>query len=101
MSRESSYYEFSLDPGEALSLKRAAGWEVLCVSGRIWLTEETGGADVWLAAGERLRLSRRGRTVIEAAARNQGATLRLSLAPQARPLPAVLRAPPPLFAHGT
>ncbi len=79
MLRESSYYEFSLGAGDAVSLTRTAGWELLGVSGRVWLTEELGGRDVWLAAGERFRLSRPGRTVIEAAADGEGATVRMSL----------------------
>lgn len=62
----SSYYEFSLAAGQAVSLLRTAGWEIVCVEGRVWLTEELGGEDVWLAGGQRHALTRPGRTVVEA-----------------------------------
>lgn len=74
MLRESSYVELELEPGEAVSLARTAGWELTCAAGRIWLTEE-GGGDVWLAASEGMTLHRPGRTVIEAG--REGACLRL------------------------
>lgn len=74
MLAESSYHEFTLEPGEAVSLRQTAGWEIVCLHGRVWLTEELGGADVWLGAGERLLLSRPGRTVIES---EKGARLRI------------------------
>lgn len=76
MLSESSYYEFTLEPGEAVSLRQTAGWEIVCLDGRVWLTEELGGADLWLDAGERLLLSRPGRTVIES---GKGARLRMRL----------------------
>ena len=64
MLSESSYYEVGLGSAEAISVV-ATGWEVHCLSGRLWITEE-GGTDIWLQAGESARLTRRGRTVIEA-----------------------------------
>lgn len=68
-------FEITLGPDRVLSLRRTAGWAILCKEGRVWLTEELGGEDVWLVAGQRILLSRRGRTVIEATA--EGATLRM------------------------
>lgn len=76
MLSECSYYEFALGRGKAVSLRRAAGREIVCLDGRIWLTEEPGGADVWLAKGERFMLARPGRIVIEA---ERGARLRVCL----------------------
>ncbi len=64
MLSESSYYEFGLSSSEVISVV-ATGWEVHCLAGRLWITEE-GGADIWLQVGESVYLTRRGRTVIEA-----------------------------------
>lgn len=77
MLSASSFYEGHLPAGEVIALVDAAGWDLACLAGRIWLTEE-GGDDVWLAAGEGFALRRSGRCVIEAAAPS---VLRLRLAP--------------------
>jgi hypothetical protein len=39
---------------------------VVCVEGELWITQEHDGEDVLLSAGESLRLSRNGRTVVQA-----------------------------------
>jgi hypothetical protein len=76
MLSESSYYELGLDPVEAISVL-APGWTIHCLDGRLWLTEE-GGPDIWLRAGESVRLTRPGRTVIESAG---AASLRMAPPP--------------------
>lgn len=47
---------FDLAPGTALRLEAAAGRELLVHSGRVWLTCTGGGEDLFLVAGQRLRL---------------------------------------------
>lgn len=59
-------FEFELAPGQAVSFRQLPGWEVEAVGGRLWLTEEAGGGDVWLTPGCRHTVIRPGRTVIEA-----------------------------------
>ncbi|WP_300454282.1 DUF2917 domain-containing protein [Accumulibacter sp.] len=59
------YLEFELNAAEAVSIDRLAGWTVISVNGRIWLTEEKGGRDVWLLPGGRHRIVGAGRTVVE------------------------------------
>ena len=66
MLPECSFYELDVDAGKAISLRLPAGWEILCVEGCVWLTEEAAGVDVWLTAGQSCRLGRHGRNVIEA-----------------------------------
>ena len=58
--------EFELRADAAVSLDGLAGWTVIALGGRIWLTEEMGGRDVWLLPGQRHRLFHPGTTVIEA-----------------------------------
>lgn len=59
------YLEFELCADAAVSLDRLAGWTVISLSGRLWLTEEMGGRDIWLLPGERHRIVQAGRTVVE------------------------------------
>lgn len=47
---------FDLAPGTALGLCDAAGRELVVYSGRLWLTCDGGAQDVFLTAGDRLRL---------------------------------------------
>jgi hypothetical protein len=42
------------------------GEQVRILYGRVWLTEEGGGSDAFLASGEEIRLAQRGLAVIEA-----------------------------------
>jgi quercetin dioxygenase-like cupin family protein len=55
-----------LERGGLLPLHDGAGATVVCVEGEIWITQEHDGRDLLLSAGESLRLSRNGRTVIQA-----------------------------------
>ena len=55
-----------LGAGEVMCLDNAEGVEVLCDAGRVWITEERGLDDVWLRAGQSVRLARRGLAVLEA-----------------------------------
>ncbi len=59
------YLEFELNADAAVSLDRVAGWTVISLNGRIWLSEEMGGRDIWLLPGQRHRIVRAGRTVVE------------------------------------
>lgn len=64
-----------LAAGEVLRLESAAGLEVACEAGRVWLTEEAQAGDTWLTPGCRARLTGRGLAVLEATV---PASLRLS-----------------------
>ena len=55
-----------LERGGLLPLHDGAGATVVCVEGELWITQEHDGEDVLLSAGESLRLSRNGRTVVQA-----------------------------------
>jgi quercetin dioxygenase-like cupin family protein len=55
-----------LERGGLLPLHDGAGATVVCVAGELWITQEDDGEDVLLSAGESLRLSRNGRTVVQA-----------------------------------
>jgi hypothetical protein len=55
-----------LAAGEILRLDDPEGVEVACDAGRVWITEERGLDDVWLRAGQSVRLARRGLAVMEA-----------------------------------
>ena len=57
--------EFEVGPAEAHSLDRLAGWTLTSVSARVWLTEESGGRDIWLLPGDRHLISSAGRVVVE------------------------------------
>ncbi|HUL97714.1 MAG TPA: DUF2917 domain-containing protein [Usitatibacter sp.] len=65
----------TLAPGELMRVDRALGVEVACDSGRIWVTEERSMDDVWLAAGQRVRLAGRGLAIVEAVA---GSSIRIT-----------------------
>jgi hypothetical protein len=60
------YIEFEVRAAEAVSLDRLAGWTVVALGTRIWLTEEKGGRDIWLLPGDRHRIAGAGRVVVEA-----------------------------------
>jgi hypothetical protein len=66
----------SLAAGELLRLQSPRGLEVACEAGHLWITEEAQPDDVWLAAGQRVRLVGEGLAVLEA----KGAA-RLRIAP--------------------
>ena len=59
-------FKLDLARGEVLRLEAASSFEVACEEGRVWLTEESNGRDLWLTAGQRARLSGRGLAVLEA-----------------------------------
>ena len=65
----------SLAPGEVLRVDRALGVEVAVDRGRIWVTEERSFEDVWLAAGQSVRLAGRGLAIVEAV---DGASIRVN-----------------------
>jgi hypothetical protein len=58
--------ELTLAAGETLRLPAPRGLELLCQSGHLWITEEAQPDDVWLAAGQRVRLVGEGLAVVEA-----------------------------------
>ena len=55
-----------LAPGEILRLEAPRGLVVACDSGHLWITEESQPEDVWLAAGQRVRLVGDGLALLEA-----------------------------------
>ena len=59
-------FRLDLAEGEILRLESQGGFEVACEEGRVWLTEECDRRDVWLTAGQRVRLSGCGLAVLEA-----------------------------------
>jgi hypothetical protein len=61
----------ALGAGELARLESAAGLEVACESGRVWITEECHASDVWLDAGQRVRLHGEGLALIEATRRSR------------------------------
>jgi hypothetical protein len=56
----------NLSPGELLRIQAPRGLEVHVDEGHLWITEEAQPDDVWLAAGQRVRLIGQGLAVIEA-----------------------------------
>lgn len=56
----------SMAAGQLLRLEAARGREVRCESGHLWITEEAQPCDVWLAAGQRVRLVGEGLALVEA-----------------------------------
>jgi uncharacterized protein (DUF2345 family) len=58
--------EVVLAAGEILRLPAPRGLQVTCESGHLWITEEAQPDDVWLAAGQRVRLVGDGLAVVEA-----------------------------------
>jgi hypothetical protein len=56
----------SLAAGALLRLDAPRGLEVVCEAGHLWITEEDMPDDVWLAAGQRVRLVGDGLAVVEA-----------------------------------
>ena len=65
----------ALAPGELVRVDHAVGVEVAVDSGRVWVTEERSLDDVWLAAGQRVRLSGRGLAIVEA---TRGSAIRIT-----------------------
>jgi hypothetical protein len=59
-------FTLALCAGELMRLEGAASFQVACVSGRVWITEERDARDLWLEAGESVRLSGRGLALLEA-----------------------------------
>lgn len=55
-----------LAAGEILRLEAPRGLLVTCETGHVWITEEAQPDDVWLAAGQRVRLVGDGLAILEA-----------------------------------
>jgi hypothetical protein len=56
----------TLPAGTLLRLRDPRGLKVTCEAGHLWITEEDQPDDVWLAAGQRVRLVGEGLAVLEA-----------------------------------
>jgi hypothetical protein len=56
----------ALPAGALLRLEGPRGLQVTCETGHVWITEEDQPDDVWLAAGQRVRLVGDGLAVLEA-----------------------------------
>ena len=61
-----TYLQFDLQPGMPVSLWGTEGCDVQCLHGRVWITEENGGEDICLQAGQRFHLTHPGQTVVAA-----------------------------------
>jgi hypothetical protein len=59
--------DVALDAGRGLTLDDAAGVEVRCIDGRVWLTMEGDSRDVVLARGEAYTIERNGLTLVSTA----------------------------------
>jgi hypothetical protein len=57
---------FNLPREGVVLLREARGARVLCLSGALWITQEGGKEDVVLQAGESLRVTRGGLTLVTA-----------------------------------
>jgi hypothetical protein len=79
MLQQSTYIEIDLKIREAVSLLRVKNCVLHCVSGRLWVTEENGGGDIVLNAGDTHLLTRRGQTVVQSVEKQSGARFRLLL----------------------
>jgi len=67
MSRETTVLRtLDLPGGGMVPFPAVPGEQVRILYGRVWLTEEGGGGDAFLASGEEIRLGKRGLAVIEA-----------------------------------
>jgi hypothetical protein len=55
-----------LRAGTLLRIASPRGKQVTCEAGHLWITEEAQPEDVWLAAGQRVRLVGDGLAVLEA-----------------------------------
>lgn len=82
MLNESTYLQFDLDAGTPVSLWTTEECEVHCVHGRVWITEENGGEDICLEAGQRARLTHPGQTVVQASSGVEAAQCRLYRLPE-------------------
>ena len=69
MKLERERFRLELSPGEVLRLETAGAFEVACEEGRVWLTRESDGRDVWLVGGQRARFDGNGLAVLEAVQR--------------------------------
>jgi hypothetical protein len=67
MTRETTVLRtLDLPGGGMVPFPAVPGEQVRILYGRVWLTEEGGGSDAFLASGEEIRLAQRGLAVIEA-----------------------------------
>ena len=69
MKLERERFRLELSPGEVLRLETAGAFEVAVEEGRVWLTRENDGRDVWLLAGQCARFGGHGLAVLEAVQR--------------------------------
>ena len=58
--------ELLLEARQTLRLTNAAGAQLHCVSGALWITQHRDRGDYFLAAGQSLRLDREGLTLVYA-----------------------------------
>ena len=91
MLQHHSYIQIDLERGEAASLLHAEGSTLRCVRGKLWVTEDNGGGDVVLEAGDSYALTRHGRTVVQSVVTPGGACCQVLLARSPRRPLATLR----------
>jgi len=68
MKYESSSGTLSLAGGTLVPFSSVPGKRLRVLSGRVWITEEGNGQDIFLSGGEEIGLASRGLVVIEALA---------------------------------
>lgn len=66
MKLERERVRLDLAAGEVVRLEKVGAFEVACEQGRVWLTRDGCGRDVWLTAGQRARFTGRGLAILEA-----------------------------------
>jgi hypothetical protein len=100
MLQHHSYIQIDFEGDQATSLQNAEGCVLHCVRGRLWVTEDNGGGDVVLDAGDCYALTRRGRTVVQSVSKQSGASCQVMLKHAPRRTIAVLRLVLPLLLAG-
>ena len=66
MRLSSPVVNLALARGDLVRLDAGRGVEVACDSGRVWITQERDPRDLWLTAGQSVRLGGRGLALLEA-----------------------------------
>ncbi len=79
MLHQSTYLQIELGVNDTVSLRGVKDSELRCQSGRVWVTEENGGKDIVLSAGQSHRLTRPGQTVVQSLGLSEGAQCRVVL----------------------
>ncbi len=66
LERLTTHGNVQVEPGSGFSLADAAGTEITCLSGALWLTMERDSRDITLGPGDAFTIERNGLTLISA-----------------------------------